>query len=202
LRWVAGSTRTTVIRIARDVDMLVALPHEPYTAVTDCKPNGLRFRCCHEWWHHCGVILPHPRLRFASAVFLAAFLVACSSTHVNYRNDAPHKELLETLRQCLVEVPIRGQKNAEFVSPCVRLDVSPLNGIGRSRLIDAVGPPQFCTNQSQSSFPEKDDCPVDQNPQWHFYRRADPLVSGGGPELICEANKETHCVTVEWRRSQ
>jgi hypothetical protein len=28
------------------------------------------------------------------------------------------------------------------------------------------------------------------------------LVSGGGPELICEANKETHCVTVEWRRSQ
>jgi hypothetical protein len=148
------------------------------------------------------MISHRPQLRFASAVLSAAFLVACSSTHGNYRNDAPHKELLETLRHCLVEVPIRGEKNAAFVSPCIVKDVSPLNGIDRSRLIDALGPAQYCTNQIQGSFPEKDDCPIDQNPQWSFYRRADPLVSGGGPELVCEADKKSYCVTVEWRRSQ
>lgn len=132
---------------------------------------------------------------------MAALLVACE-TSGNYRNDAAHKELLQTLRQCLVEVPIRGEKAQGFVSPCVRMDVSSLNGITRSRLIDALGPARFCTSQSETSFPEKDDCPVDQNPQWSFYRLADSIVSGGGPELVCVANKTTACVTVEWRRSQ
>jgi hypothetical protein len=138
---------------------------------------------------------------FAASTAVAVFLVACS-TPGNYRNDPAHKELLQTLRQCLAEVPIRGEKNKEFVSPCVRLDVSPLNGIARSRLIDALGPARFCTSQTETSFPEKEDCPVDQNPQWSFYRLADSIVSGGGPELVCVANKLTYCVTVEWRRSQ
>jgi hypothetical protein len=148
------------------------------------------------------VISRYPRFLFAAPIAVAALLVACDTPGHHYRNDAAQKELLQTLRQCLVEVPIRGEKNKEFVSPCVRLDVSSLNGISRSRLIDALGPARFCISQTETSFPEKDDCPVDQNPQWSFYRLADAIVSGGGPELVCVANKNSYCVTVEWRRSQ
>jgi hypothetical protein len=100
-------------------------------------------------------------------------------------------------------IPIRGEKNKEFVSPCITMDVSPLNGIPRSRLIDALGPAQFCTgeNKDSSSFPTTEDCPFEQNPQWSFYRHVDATL-GGGPELICEANSHLYCVTLEWRRSQ
>jgi hypothetical protein len=69
-------------------------------------------------------------LPFAAAVVSAACLVACS-TPGNYHNDASHEKLLQTLRQCLVEIPIRGEKNKEFVSPCITMDVSPLNGIAQ-----------------------------------------------------------------------
>src|SRR5208282_844814 len=116
------------------------------------------------------MILPYPRFLFAAPIAVAAFLVACSTPGHHYRNDPAQKELLQTLRQCLVEVPIRGEKNKEFLSPCIRLDVSSLNGISRGRLIDALGPARFCISQTETSFPEKDDCPTDQNPQWSFYR--------------------------------
>jgi hypothetical protein len=155
----------------------------------------------HEWWHHRWMISTYPQFRFAAPIAMAAFLVACS-TPGNYRNDAAHKELLRTLRQCLVEVPISGEKNKEFVSPCVGMDVSSLNGISRSRLIDALGPARCCISQTETSFPEKDDCPTDQNPLWSFYRLADPMAMGGGPELVCVANKSTYCSTLEWRRSK
>lgn len=147
------------------------------------------------------MISRYPQLVFAAAVAVATFLVACS-TPGNYRNDAAHKELLQNLRQCLVEVPISGEKNKEFVSPCVGRDVSSLNGISRSRLIDALGPARYCISQNETSFPEKADCPADQNPLWSFYRLADSIVMGGGPELVCVADKQTYCATVEWRRSQ
>ncbi len=137
----------------------------------------------------------------AAPTAVAAFLVACS-TPGNYRNDAAHKDLLQSLRQCLVEVPISGEKNKEFVSPCVGRDVSSLNGISRGRLIDALGPARFCISQTETSFPEKADCPTDQNPLWSFYRLADSIVMGGGPELVCVANNHSYCATVEWRRSQ
>jgi hypothetical protein len=151
--------------------------------------------------HHRWVISRYTHLLSATPIAVAAFLIACS-THGNYRNDAAHKELLQSLRECLVEVPNRGEKNKEFVSPCVGQDVSSLNGISRSRLIDALGPARFCTSQTETSFPEKDDCPIGQNPQWSFYRLADSIVTGGGPELVCVANKQSYCVTMEWRRSQ
>jgi hypothetical protein len=143
----------------------------------------------------------YPYFQFAAPVAVAALLVACT-TSGNYRNDAAHRELLQTLRQCLVEVPISGEKNKDFISPCVGMNVSSLNGISRSRLIDALGPARFCISQTDTSFPEKDDCPADQNPLWSFYRLADPMVMGGGPELVCLANKSMNCVTLEWRRSK
>src|ERR1700689_5521117 len=147
------------------------------------------------------MISHYPKFVFAASIAAAAVLVACSTTG-NFRNDPAQKELLQTLRQCLVEVPIRGEKNKEFVSPCIRLDVSSLNGISRGHLIDALGPARFCISQTETSFPEKGDCPIDQNPLWSFYRLADPMVMGGGPELVCVANKQTHCATLEWRRSR
>jgi hypothetical protein len=147
----------------------------------------------------------HRRTLAAIALLAATTLGACS-TPGNYRKDAPHEKLLETLRQCLVEVPIRGEKNKEFISPCVATtDLTSLSGIPRGKLVDALGPPRFCTGKTAtdpSGFPTKDDCPTDQNPQWSFYRHPDAIVSGGGPELVCEANGHSYCDTVEWRRSQ
>ena len=143
----------------------------------------------------------YPQFLFATWFVAAAFLVACS-TPGNYRKDAAHNELLQALRQCLVDVPVSGERNKEFVSPCVGRDVSSLNGISRSRLIDALGPARFCISQTETSFPQKDDCPTDQDPLWSFYRRADSFVVGGGPELVCVANKHGYCLTVEWRRSK
>ena len=171
-----------------------------------CPPGGYKMLAaeisfCDEWWHHRWVMSRCLQIEFAAAIAAAAWLVACS-TAGNYRNDAAHKQLLQTLRQCLVEVPISGEKNKDFVSPCVGTDVSSLNGITRSRLIDALGPARFCISQTETSFPEKDDCPADQNPLWSFYRLADSMVMGGGPELVCVANKSSECVTVEWRRSK
>jgi hypothetical protein len=146
------------------------------------------------------MILRHPQVVIAAGILSAAALVACS-TPGNYRKDAAHEQLLQTLWQCLVEVHIRG-RNAEFVSPCIVKDVSSLNGIPRTQLIKALGPAQYCTSQTEGSFPEKADCPMDLNPQWSFYSHPDPTVTGGGPELVCEAVKHDYCVTVEWRRSQ
>jgi hypothetical protein len=146
----------------------------------------------------------HRRLTATTALLVLTVLGACS-TPGNYRKDAAHEKLLATLRQCLVEVPIRGDKNKEFISPCISTDLTSLSGISRGKLTDALGPAQFCTGKTASDpsgFPTKDDCPTDQNPQWSFYRHADALVSGGGPELICEANGHSYCETVEWRRSQ
>ncbi len=136
----------------------------------------------------------------ALAVVSATSLTACAS-HGNYRKDTAHEELLQQLRQCLAEVPIHGEKNADFVSPCIRLNVAPLNGISRGRLADALGRASFCIGKEGSGFPKSDDCPTDQNPQWSFYRLANPAVGGGGPELVCTADKKSYCETVEWRRS-
>src|SRR5580692_10185539 len=106
---------------------------------------------------------PH-RLVPAIVLLVATVLGACS-THGNYRKDPAHQKLLETLRQCLVEVPIHGEKSKEFISPCIGTDLSSLSGIPRGKLVDALGPPRFCTGKTPtdpSGFPTKDDCPTDQ----------------------------------------
>lgn len=147
------------------------------------------------------MISRYPQFVSAAPFALAAFLVACS-TPGNYRNDAAHEALLQTLRQCLVELPVSGEKNKDFISPCIGQDVSSLNGIPRRRLIDALGPPRLCTDQVEINFPEKDDCPAAQYPLWSFYRHAGSIDMGGGPQLVCAAHTSTHCVTVEWRRTK
>jgi hypothetical protein len=136
----------------------------------------------------------------AAPLAVAALLVACS-TPGNHRNDAAQEALLQSLRQCLVDVAT-SDSNKDFVSPCIERDVSPLNGIARRRVTDVLGPPRLCLDQSEISFPDKDDCPAKQNPLWSFYRHAGSIDMGGGPELACMTNTSTHCVTVGWRRTK
>lgn len=147
------------------------------------------------------MILRYPPLVYAAPIVMAGFLVACTTTG-NYHKDAAHDELLQILRQCLVEIPISGERNKDFVSPCFGRDVSSLNGIPRSRLIDALGPARLCISQNETSFPAQRDCPLAQNPLWSFYRHAGSIDIGGGPELVCVANKQVRCETVEWRRTK
>jgi len=141
-------------------------------------------------------------LPFVSAApcALAALLVACS-TPGNYRNDDAHQALLQTLRQCLVEVSISATSK-DFISPCIARDVSSLNGIARQRLFDALGPPRLCLDQTEINFPQKDDCPAKQYPLWSFYRHAGSIDIGGGPQLVCVTDTSSHCVAVEWRRTR
>jgi hypothetical protein len=142
-------------------------------------------------------------LTIAVPLVLAALLAACgTTTKGNYRKDAAHEQLLQDLRQCLVEIPIRGERNKDYVSPCVGRDVSSLNGISRGRLIDALGPARLCLNQAEVDFPKKDDCPTNEDPIWSFYRHEGGIDMGGGPELICVANNRENCATVEWRRTK
>jgi hypothetical protein len=142
----------------------------------------------------------YPQFVSAAPFALAAFLFACS-TPGNYRNDAANQALLQALRQCLVEISL-SETNKDFISPCIERDVSSLNGIPRHRLIDALGPPRLCLEQTDINFPQKEDCPADQYPLWSFYRHAGSIDIGGGPQLVCVATEQTRCVTVEWRRTK
>jgi hypothetical protein len=143
----------------------------------------------------------YPLFESAVPIVLAAFMVACS-TPSNYRDDAAHEALLQTLRQCLVDVSVSDPKK-DFISPCIARDVSFLNGISRHRLFDALGPPRLCLDQTEINFPQKDDCPAKQYPLWSFYRHTGSIDIGGGPQLVCvTASTSTHCVTVEWLRTR
>ena len=146
------------------------------------------------------MISRYPLFVSAAPFALAAFLFACSTPGKD-RKDAADEALLQTLRQCLVEVSI-SDKNKDFISPCIARDVSSLNGIARSRLIHALGPPRLCLDQTEINFPQKEDCPSDQYPLWSFYRHAGSIDIGGGPQLVCVANTRARCVTVEWRRTK
>ena len=146
------------------------------------------------------MISRYPQFVSATPCALAAFLVACS-TPGNYRNDAAHEALLQTLRQCLVDTSI-SDTNKDFISPCIARDVSSLNGIARERLIEALGPPRLCLDQTEINFPQKEDCPNKEYPLRSFYRHAGSIDIGGGPQLVCVADTSMHCVTVEWRRTK
>lgn len=144
---------------------------------------------------------PHCSPSLCVPVALAALLLACSSTG-KYQKNAAHEQLLQDLRECLVELPISGERDKDFISPCVGRDVSSLNGIPRSRLIAVLGPARLCITQTEINFPEKRDCPSNQDPLWSFYRHAGSIDVGGGPELVCVAQNQSRCVTVEWRRTK
>lgn len=81
------------------------------------------------------------------------------------------------------------------MSKCAKLDPSPLNGISRSDLASALGPPTFCVGLSEGTFPHGADCPPQMDPKWAFFQG-----TGTGPELTCETDEKQHCELVRWLR--
>jgi hypothetical protein len=76
---------------------------------------------------------------------------------------------------------------------CVRLDLSPLNGISRNELAAALGPPTFCVGLSEGGPPRGSDGPRELNPRWSFH-----LIGRGGPELFCSTDEQQRCETLRW----
>jgi hypothetical protein len=131
-------------------------------------------------------------IRVSSLVlsFIVTALVAC--------RDAPPQnraELLEKLHQCRVELT-KEQPTGRFVSPCAKLDPSPLNGISRNELAAALGPPTSCMGLSEAGSPNGPDCPPQLDPKWSFH-----LIGGYGPELSCDTDEKQRCEAVRWIHS-
>jgi hypothetical protein len=131
------------------------------------------------------------RLYFAVLSFMAVTLVACRAAPPPTRT-----ELLEKLHQCRDELT-KGRSTGPFVSPCTKLDPSPLDGISRHELVTTLGPPTFCVGMTEGSLPSGADCPPQLDPKWSFYR-------GGiaGPELACSTDEQQRCELVRWLRSE
>jgi hypothetical protein len=122
-------------------------------------------------------------------------LTACALCGLTACHESPEKtraNLLGKLGECLKEVSI------ERPSPCLKLDLSPLNGIAREDILRALGPPTFCTLPVY--VPKGPDCPSHYN-QWSFYRLPQGTI-GGGPELTCDVDQIGHCAAVRWVGSQ
>jgi hypothetical protein len=130
------------------------------------------------------------RLYLPALSLVAAALVACRSA------PAPTRaELLEKLHQCRDELS-KGRSTGAFVSPCTKLDPSPLDGISRHELVAALGPPSFCVGLTEGGFPSGQDCPPQWDPKWSFY-----LGGINGPELACVTDEQQRCELVRWLHS-
>jgi hypothetical protein len=106
-------------------------------------------------------------------------------------------ELLDKLRHCHDKVT-QEEAPAVFVSPCAKLDVTPLNGISRSELAAALGRPTFCMGLSEGGVPKGLDCPPQWDPKWAFFRPPPSAGLGSGPELACETDENQRCGFVHW----
>src|SRR6185437_441019 len=88
--------------------------------------------------------------------------------------------LLKALRTCRAAIP--ESVASSYEPPCVKRDLTALNGISRTDLLAALGPPTFCHGTNEGGFPRGTDCPRRWWPMWSFYRLAG-VVNGGSPEL-------------------
>jgi hypothetical protein len=122
---------------------------------------------------------------------IVAALVACRAAPPPTR-----AELLEKLHHCRDGLT-QEQPTARFVSPCAKLDPSPLNGISRTELAATLGPPTYCIGLSEAGSPSGPDCPPQLNPKWSFH-----LIGGDGPELFCETDEKQRCEVLRWIGSE
>lgn len=127
------------------------------------------------------------RLYSVVAILMAATLVACRAA------PPARGELLEKLHQCLDE--LSKERPTGRLPPCTKIDPSPLNGISRTELAAALGPPTFCVGLSERGSPRGSDCPPQLNPGWSFYP-----IGGTGPELSCETDEKQRCEVLRWVR--
>jgi hypothetical protein len=123
-------------------------------------------------------------------ILMAGALVACQTAPPPTR-----AELLEKLRQCHDELH-KEQPAEQPLARCAKLDPSPLNGISRTQLAAALGPPTFCTGLSEGGPPRGPDCPPQLDPRWSFH-----LIGQDGSELHCETDEKQRCEVVIWTRS-
>jgi|SRR5579871_1415412 len=122
---------------------------------------------------------------------IAVALVGCRAAP-----PATRTELLEKLHQCHDTMAKEHPANVP-VSPCAKLDPSSLNGISRSELAAALGPPSLCLGLSEGGAPSGADCPAQLNPKWSFHR-----IGGDGLELFCETDENQRCEVVRWIQSE
>jgi hypothetical protein len=129
----------------------------------------------------------------AALIVITALLGAC-------RSPPPTRaELLDKLRQCH-DVVTQGKTPEWFISPCAKLDLTPLNGISRRELAATLGRPNFCMGLGEGGVPTASDCPPQWDPKWAFFRPPPSAGLGSGPELTCETDETQHCGYVHWLR--
>jgi len=131
------------------------------------------------------------RVSMITLGLIAVALAACRAAP-----PLPRTELLEKLHQCHDTMTKERSANAP-PSPCAKLDPSSLNGISRSELAAALGPPTLCLGLSEGGAPSGPDCPAQLNPKWSFHR-----IGGDGLELFCETDENQHCEVVRWIQSE
>lgn len=128
------------------------------------------------------------RLHLLTLSLMAITVVACHSAPP----PLSRSELLEKLKQCRDELS-KEERPTGQPPACAKLDPWPLNGISRSELGAALGPPSFCMGLSERGYPRGADCPPDLNPAWSFGRT--------GVSLSCEADDKQRC-EVRWISSR
>jgi hypothetical protein len=131
------------------------------------------------------------RVSMITLGLIAVALAACRAAP-----PLPRTELLEKLHQCHDTMTKERSENSP-PSPCAKLDPSSLNGISRSELAAALGPPTLCLGLSEGGAPSGPDCPAQLNPKWSFHR-----IGGDGLELFCETDENQHCEVVRWIQSE
>lgn len=155
----------------------------------------------------------HPRLRSGDCGRLLNFtvrrppamryLVVCAScvlltTLVTLKGCAVSglpEHLLTKLQKCLNQVSA-STTEGDFTSPCVHLDVTPLNGATIAQLSTSLGPPGI-SSDDYIAVPPNPNAPYEC--RWAFYRiRA---IAGGGPELQCVSEDRVTCKEVRWAQT-
>jgi hypothetical protein len=106
-------------------------------------------------------------------------------------------EVLAKLHQCRDDLGKERPTGRSKPVPCTTIDPTPMNGISRTELEAALGPPTFCMGLSERGSPSGADCPPELNPGWAFY-----LIGRNGPELICETDEKQRCEVMRWIRME
>lgn len=142
------------------------------------------------------------------SLVIGVLAVACRTTPPAPPDPpkASRAEVLQTLHQCLVEIPRKTHDG--FISPCAYRDISALSGISRTELVAALGGYPACQSHKkmplgffQSDLREGPECEQDEDPYWMFFTPVEGVRGGGYPKLVCEAENTVNCVKVVWKKS-
>jgi hypothetical protein len=135
---------------------------------------------------------------FLLLVFLdcGAGIVASDGSQRDGTGPTGRRDLLLALSRCLADIP-KTEGDRSYNSPCAGRNVAALSGIKRSELVAALGPPTWCQAPGVVGKPQGADCLPGEWPVWSFYSLA-RIVEGGGPELVCESDKDQRCARLSW----